>query len=527
MRVLDKKWGRFVAKGDERMYKILVTDEEICDKYDISAEILSDHGMELIWPEGEYSPQKLTEAGLDILMVTLERFQKDKTIYDDLRGVQVLVVPDTRDPIEQKWKMNQQLLPDSEGRETILDILDDIVHNLKAKRAKENFEKMVIQEADRVKPIIKEQFLRDYILGFGDTGEIFNIYCEAFNVACNQDIRMVLFSPDEDLNFEDSFFLRNIIEGYIGNDNILLSTTIKDHLLLVTTVVDDIRIVGMLKKLEKVFEKYYNYRVTMVYSGVREISQTPKLYDELTKCLEYCFYAKDDSIISADEITMNATAIQMEPDYGGIEHAVKGGNADKAQFLIRNFFQDLERAKSGPAVAKTYCLELYVCIIRCCEVDKIDKYMKGIMSLQEYKTLKEIQDYIMEIAMEIVEANSPKQTKVYSSLINDTLRIIEENLGNEQLSLRWIASNILYTNVDYLGKLFKKEIGENFSHYVMQKRMEMAKDLIVNGKKDRIYEVAEKVGYGSNSQYFSQVFKKYTGTSPLEYKEYARMSISC
>ena len=53
--------------------------------------------------------------------------------------------------------------------------------------------------------------------------------------------------------------------------------------------------------------------------------------------------------------------------------------------------------------------------------------------------------------------------------------------------------------------------------------MEMAKSLILNGTQDRIYEVAEKVGYGSNSQYFSQVFKKYTGVSPLEYKEYARM----
>ena len=54
--------------------------------------------------------------------------------------------------------------------------------------------------------------------------------------------------------------------------------------------------------------------------------------------------------------------------------------------------------------------------------------------------------------------------------------------------------------------------------------MEMAKDLIIEGKKDRIYEVAEKVGYGSNSQYFSQVFKKYTGGSPLEYREFARLA---
>ena len=94
------------------------------------------------------------------------------------------------------------------------------------------------------------------------------------------------------------------------------------------------------------------------------------------------------------------------------------------------------------------------------------------------------------------------------------------------MSLRWLAGTILYTNVDYLGKLFKKETGKNFSHYVMEKRMELAKELIIGGKKDRIYEVAEKVGYGSNSQYFSQVFKKYTGVSPLEYKEYAKMARS-
>ena len=48
--------------------------------------------------------------------------------------------------------------------------LNDI-HNSDGKG---NFEKMVISEAERVKPIIKEQFLREYILGTGDTYEIFN-----------------------------------------------------------------------------------------------------------------------------------------------------------------------------------------------------------------------------------------------------------------------------------------------------------------------------------------------------------------
>jgi two-component system response regulator YesN len=148
--------------------------------------------------------------------------------------------------------------------------------------------------------------------------------------------------------------------------------------------------------------------------------------------------------------------------------------------------------------------------------------MKGIASIQQGKSFNEIRNFINANAMEIARTNAPKSVNIYSSLIKDTMRVIDENLGNEKLSLRWIAGTVLYTNVDYLGKIFKKETGMNFSHYVMEKRMECAKKLIMDGQKDRIYEVAEKVGYGSNSQYFSQVFKKYTGISPLEYKEITR-----
>lgn len=150
--------------------------------------------------------------------------------------------------------------------------------------------------------------------------------------------------------------------------------------------------------------------------------------------------------------------------------------------------------------------------------------MKGIVSVQAAKKLSDIKSFIEQNGFEIAKANAPESNKIYSSLIRDTINIIDENIENENLSLRWLAGTILYTNVDYLGKLFKKETGKNFSHYVMEKRMEMAKDLIIEGKKDRIYEVAEKVGYGSNSQYFSQVFKKYTGVSPLEYREFARLA---
>ena len=74
-------------------------------------------------------------------------------------------------------------------------------------------------------------------------------------------------------------------------------------------------------------------------------------------------------------------------------------------------------------------------------------------------------------------------------------------------------------NVDYLGKIFKKETGENFTQYVMRNRIETARQLLKDRPDYRTFEIAERSGFGDNPQYFSQVFKKYTGLTPSEYRQ--------
>ncbi len=398
------------------------------------------------------------------------------------------------------------------------------VHSQNCDSRKESFEELVISEAERVKPIIREQFLREYILGVGDAYETFNIYCKTFGVDNTLETRMIILKPSESCDYEDLFFIKNTAEQYVGKENILLSTTINNHLFLITEVLARSEIVDMLDKIRKTVYKCYGYSVKAVYSKVSSISDAPAAYERLKQCMGYSFYSDSDEALYENDIKISQNNDAISPEYGAVENAVRSGDGEEVKILLGGFFKTIAKAMPTPAVAKTYCLEMYVCIIRCCSVEKIDKYMKGIVSVQEAKTLKQIKTFIEEKGLEITAANAPEANRIYSSLIRDTINIIDENIENENLSLRWLAGTILYTNVDYLGKLFKKETGKNFSHYVMEKRMEMAKDLILGGKKDRIYEVAEKVGYGSNSQYFSQVFKKYTGVSPLEYKEFARLT---
>ena len=393
------------------------------------------------------------------------------------------------------------------------------VHSPDGAPTGKSFAKLVAAEAERIRPMLNEQLMRELLIGGGDTNEILNIYCALFGADTRQPVRLAILKPTGAKDLEDFFFIKNTAQQYIGEENLIFATVISDFIVLAVSNDGREKLLSVLEEIRCTVKRCYGYSLMSVCSVKTHLYDLPETFERLRTCLGYSFYAENDRTLCESDITMNSGEMTFRPDYSAAEQAVRSGDAEKTKQCIEVFFKKLRKTAPLPAVAKIYCLELYISIARCCGDDNLDRYMKGVVEVQEAKTLSEIQSYISEKSLEIAESNVSETKKVYSSLVRDTINSINNNIENENLSLRWLAGTILFTNVDYLGKLFKKETGKNFSHYVMEKRMEMAKELLREGRKDRIYEIAETVGYGSNSQYFSQVFKKYTGVSPLEYRE--------
>ncbi len=96
---------------------------------------------------------------------------------------------------------------------------------------------------------------------------------------------------------------------------------------------------------------------------------------------------------------------------------------------------------------------------------------------------------------------------------------VRNNLSDSNLSLKWIAENYLYMNIDYVSKKFLKETGERFSDYLTRLRIQKAKELLsgTGSENDKILSVAEMVGCGNNPKYFSQLFRKVVGMTPSAY----------
>ncbi|WP_240644669.1 response regulator [Paenibacillus paeoniae] len=99
-------------------------------------------------------------------------------------------------------------------------------------------------------------------------------------------------------------------------------------------------------------------------------------------------------------------------------------------------------------------------------------------------------------------------------LVKKIVETVDQMLDDD-LSLHSLAER-MYVNSSYLSRLFKKETGESFSGYVLSRRMERAKELLLSEAK--VYDAANAVGYRDLS-YFAKVFRKYWGMAPSDLKK--------
>lgn len=102
-----------------------------------------------------------------------------------------------------------------------------------------------------------------------------------------------------------------------------------------------------------------------------------------------------------------------------------------------------------------------------------------------------------------------------NTLSEQIMTYVEQHLSDPNITLKALAENHLFMNVDYVSKRFLKETGRKFSDYLAETRIRSAKKYLAEGY--RVQDVADKVGCGNNPHYFSQLFKKKTGATPSAY----------
>ncbi|WP_042170580.1 response regulator [Paenibacillus gorillae] len=98
--------------------------------------------------------------------------------------------------------------------------------------------------------------------------------------------------------------------------------------------------------------------------------------------------------------------------------------------------------------------------------------------------------------------------------INRSIAYIHDHLDKE-LTLQQVARNV-HLNPNHFSEVFKRETGHTYIEFVTIARIERAKALLSDSP-IKVSDVASRVGY-ADMKYFSQLFKRYTGFTPSEYR---------
>jgi two-component system response regulator YesN len=109
-----------------------------------------------------------------------------------------------------------------------------------------------------------------------------------------------------------------------------------------------------------------------------------------------------------------------------------------------------------------------------------------------------------------------KKKLASASLPDQVALYIQEHYSDPNIQFSGIAEKF-QISMSHLSRIFVKATGMNFNEYLTQVRLKQAKYLMEHEYQLSNQEIAERIGF-SESRYFSQVFKRYNGKTPNEYR---------
>ena len=202
------------------------------------------------------------------------------------------------------------------------------------------------------------------------------------------------------------------------------------------------------------------------------------------------------------------TDISM-PHYSGTDLlGMARKNNMKTEFVIISGYAEFSFAQSAVRYAAfDYCLKPLKPSDANDVFTRLKNYLDGKLSLHSACQTDKFDD-----DGESVDLNNKK----FMEMIN----YIEENY-HQRLHLNELAKKF-YFNSNYCCYLFKQKLNTSFSDFVIDLRMKEVAQLLKDNTMDTS-KAAKIVGY-QDYYYFSKVFKKYFGITPMQYKKSMHLS---
>jgi two-component system, response regulator YesN len=253
--------------------------------------------------------------------------------------------------------------------------------------------------------------------------------------------------------------------------------------------------------------------VTNLISGEaqRRNELSEKTYQQ-AKIGEYIQMTKERNPLPTTQYAMEKSLI----------HDVLSGNSDGAKAVLNEMLgQIFFSSGNNIDIIKTRTIELVALLSRA--IVEAGSNQEDVYQMTEsfQKRLIDVKN-LTDLSYVLLATLEQFTNLAFYSTAGNNLSLIKKSINyiheqyNKNLTLEKVAEHV-GLNPSYFSTLFKKDTGVNFSVYLLNLRIENAKQLLKNTNLPLV-EIAIEAGF-DNQSYFSYVFRKSTGISPRQYRQ--------
>jgi two-component system response regulator YesN len=273
--------------------------------------------------------------------------------------------------------------------------------------------------------------------------------------------------------------------------------------------------------LESALKTFFNFKSRIgISEACSSLLKLKSAYRQASTALDQGFSELKRSIHHYQRQLDAGHTVSFEEEFKQIEkafHVLDGEMLTKAfdQFIQKiddSRFNKSEESLRGSCWSLTFMVTVWEKEFTGKDLDR----NVPLSSLEQFRTLDDFRNWILEL-----------KEKVISLLhhIDDGKNIVVRAKKymlkhyDKDISLKTVSQ---HHNIspNYLSSLFKRTTNENFIDFLIHVRIEEAQHLLKNSS-CKIYEVGMKVGY-PDAYYFSKIFKKVTGLTPQEYRNFQK-----
>ncbi|MBQ9064239.1 MAG: response regulator [Blautia sp.] len=239
-------------------------------------------------------------------------------------------------------------------------------------------------------------------------------------------------------------------------------------------------------------------------------------------------YGKDPALIYAKDPLNNSvhidaeTALQNESLRNAWESFLRTGTLQEADDFMEDLFSSVGEDNTRSVMFLSYItMDGFFAMARF--LKELGKDPSGINDvcgdintvMANLKTAGDAKAYLTRYLKEVIQVRDSSSSRRGVQILKEAVDYIDEHFADEDMSLN-AAAAAAGLSPNRFSALFSREMGMPFIEYLIGKRMDRAKELLMSTDL-RSSEIAYQSGY-KDPHYFSATFKKLQGMSPREYR---------